>query len=113
MLFRSLAPRGLDVGWMIFLHVFFQEITEQLELPGLPDFMHRDRVRATYEAAAGVPLEHLEFFEVYAALRHAVVMTRVHERTVRFGQAVWPEDPDEVIYHRPALRRMLDGTYWG
>ena len=109
----GLAPRGLDVGWMIFLHVFFQEITEQLELPGLPDFMHRDRVRATYEAAAGVPLEHLEFFEVYAALRHAVVMTRVHERTVRFGQATWPEDPDEVIYHRPALRRMLDGTYWG
>lgn len=108
----GLAPRGLDVGWMIFLHVFFQEITEQLELPGLPGFMHRDRVRSTYEAAAGAPLTNLEFFEVYAALRHAVVMTRVHERTVRFGQAVWPEDPDEVIYHRPALRRMLDGTYW-
>ena len=108
----GLAPRALDVGWMIFIHVFFQEITTSLGLPGLPDFLHRDNVRGYYEAAAGVPLENLEFFEVYAALRHAIVMSRGHERSVGFGQAVWPDDPDEVIYHRAAMQRMLDGTYW-
>ncbi len=108
----GLAPRGLDVGWMIFLHVFFQEITEQLERPGLPDFMHRDRVRAEYEAAAGVPLEHLEFFEVYAALRFATVSLRTSARSIAYGQAVAPDDPDDLIMFRRLLEAMLDGSYW-
>jgi hypothetical protein len=40
------------------------------------------------------------------------VMARVHARRVHFGQAEWPEDQDSVIYHRPTLERMLDGSWW-
>ena len=45
-------------------------------------------------------------------MRHGVIMRRVTERAVLFGDAVRPTDPDEMIMHRATLRAMLDGTYW-
>lgn len=54
----------------------------------------------------------LEFYQVHAALRHGVILTRVHDRRVNFGEGEWPEDVDSVIYHRPTLERMLDGSWW-
>jgi hypothetical protein len=53
-----------------------------------------------------------EFYQVYAALRHGIVMTRVHDRRVHFGEGEWPEDVDSVIHHRATLERMLDGSWW-
>ncbi len=106
------GPRELDVGWMIFLHCFFQELTTMGELPGLPDFMQPADMAATYEARTGKTLKHLDWYQVYAGLRHGIVMARVHARSVHFGQAEWPDDIDSVIYHRPTLEKMLDGSWW-
>ncbi len=103
----SIAPRGVDLGWMIFLHAFFEDIAHQMNLPGLPDFMRPDEAWAFYEDRAGVSLPDRHFYEVYAALRHALVMARVHARRAHFGEAVWPEDPDEAIMHRVLLASML------
>ena len=39
-------------------------------------------------------------------------MFRIMRRSIRFGEAVMPENPDEAIMHQAHLRRMLDGVYW-
>ncbi len=103
----AVAPAELDVGWMIFMHRFFQDICEVLELPGLPGFMESDDVVATYEALSGRTLSDMGWYETYAATRHGVIMTRVTARSVHFGEAEWPEDVDAVIPHRNRLSEMI------
>lgn len=109
----AIAPREVDLSWMIFLHVFFEDICKQAALPGMPHFLRADDVAATYEAASGHRVRDLDFFLTYAALRHAIVMARIHARRVHFGEAEWPADLDDVIMHRGVLERMLAGTYEG
>lgn len=108
----AVGPREIDLGWMVFLHRFFQDLAEQMGLPGLPDFMRLDEVAATYEDITGYTPRDLEFFTIYAALRHAIVMTRIGHRSVHFGEAAPPENPDDLVYHAASLHSMLDGTYW-
>jgi aminoglycoside phosphotransferase (APT) family kinase protein len=108
----GVAPRELDVGWMIFLHRFFQDLCQDMEMEGLPDMFRRDRVAAHYAKVSGhEPLE-LDWFIVYGALRHGIGMTRATRRGVQFGDQEMPEDPDNLILHRRSLERLLDGTYW-
>ena len=104
----TIGPAELDVGWMIFLHSFFQNIAEVLGLGGMPSFMRRADVAATYEARRGVRLRDLHWYEVFAATRHAIIMSRIRDRQVRFGEAEWPDDVDEAIPHRELLRSMLE-----
>ena len=54
----------------------------------------------------------LDFYTIYAALRHAIVMCRVARRSILFGEIDMPDDPDDMIMHRATLEQMLDGTYW-
>ncbi len=103
----TIAPRGADVGWMSFLHTFFQDITEMMELPGLPTFMQLDDVVASYEAASGVTLTDMKFYEVYAALRHGIIMARTHQRRVHFGEAEPVATPDEAVMHRERLAALM------
>jgi aminoglycoside phosphotransferase (APT) family kinase protein len=108
----AFGPRELDIGWMIFMHCFFDELARQMGKPGLPDFMRPDDVAATYAARTGHAVRDLDFYQTYAALRHGIIMTRIHARRVHFGEAEWPDDIDSVIHHRPTLERMLDGRWW-
>jgi aminoglycoside phosphotransferase (APT) family kinase protein len=103
----GIGPAGIDVGWMMFLHTFFQDLAEMLELPGLPDMFSPDDVTAAYTAAGGTPIADLDFYIVYAALRHALVMARVHTRRVHFGEAEATADPDDAIMHRARLTKLL------
>ncbi|MCK0439847.1 phosphotransferase family protein [Gordonia alkaliphila] len=109
----ALGPRELDVAWMIFLHRFFQDLTEMAGMEGLTDFLTREQAAADYQAATGHELRDLDFYTLYAALIHAVVMYRIQTRAIHFGQAAAPDDPDDMIMHRRTLEAMLDGTYWG
>jgi aminoglycoside phosphotransferase (APT) family kinase protein len=106
------GPREIDLGWMVFLHRFFQDITEQMELPGMQHFMRRDDVVAIYEAASGHTVTDIDFFMLYAALRHGIIMSRITQRQVAAGQGTMPDDPDDMIMHRATLEQMMDGTYW-
>lgn len=105
------GPREIDLGWMIFLHVFFQDLTERAGMEGMPDFMRRADVVAEYERRSGYRPRDMDFYEVYAALRHAIVMARVFARSVHFDGAEWPEEREAAIYHRDVLAEMLDGTF--
>jgi len=107
----ALGTRGIDVGWMVFLHDFFQDICRVLEMEGMPGFMRREDVAATYAEFSGVAVPDMAFYEVYAALRHAIVMARVNARTVHFGDADAPATPDEAVMHRDLLRLMMAGSY--
>jgi aminoglycoside phosphotransferase (APT) family kinase protein len=108
----AVAPPEVDLGWMCYLHLFFQDLAVDLGVPGLPDMFRPVDVRAAYTAAAGHPVGDLTWHIAYAAMRHGVIMRRVTERSIFFGEAERPADIDDLIMHRATLVGMLDGTYW-
>jgi aminoglycoside phosphotransferase (APT) family kinase protein len=107
----AIAPREVDLGWVVFIHRFFQDIAEVFELPGLPDFCRPGDVVATYEELSGHTVRDLDWYVVYAALRHGIVMSQIKRRMAHFGEEQLPEDPDDYVMHRAALERLMDGTY--
>jgi aminoglycoside phosphotransferase (APT) family kinase protein len=109
----ALGPREVDIAWMIFMHRFFQNLAETYGFEGLPDFMTRDRVVELYTAGSGIEVRDLAWFEVYAALRFAIVSVRTSLRGIHYGQQEAVGDPDELIMFRPLLEQMLAGTFWG
>ncbi len=108
----TLAPPEVDLGWTIFMHRFFQDLCEDMGLPGMPDFLHRDDVVEAYVRAGGREPRDLDWFITYAAVRHGTIMVRVMGRQVFFGESEEPADREEFILHRRSLERMLDGAYW-
>ena len=58
------------------------------------------------------PRRNLEWFEVFAALRFAIVSVRTSTRGIAYGTMEKPDDPDELIMFRHLLDQMLDGSYW-
>jgi len=107
----ALGPRELDVAWFIFLHRFFQDIAQAFGLDGLPDFLRRSDVERGYQEQTGYSLRDMDFYLVYAALRHAIVMARVKRRMIHFGEDQTPTDPDDYVMHRASLEQLLAGTY--
>lgn len=103
----AVAPREVDLAWMSFLHTFFQDITEELGMPGLPDMLRLDDVAQRYTATSGVEPLDLAWFEVYAAYRHGVIMARVHDRQVHFGEAQPVVEPDDAVMHHQRLRTLI------
>jgi aminoglycoside phosphotransferase (APT) family kinase protein len=108
----ALGPPELDLGWMIFMHRFFEDLARQAGVSGLPDLLRRADVVDDYADTAGYRASDLDFYTAYAAVQHAVIMVRIHLRAVAFGQAERPADPDDMIMHRHTLAAMLEGTYW-
>lgn len=108
----ALAPREVDLGWMIYLHRFFQDLTVSSGQPGLPGFLRRDRIERRYAALTGHTPRDMDFYLLYAALRHAIVMLRVAYRQVHFKEVEAPDNPDRMILHHDSLSAMVHGTYW-
>jgi aminoglycoside phosphotransferase (APT) family kinase protein len=107
----ALGPRELDVAWFVFLHRFFQDIAQVFGLDGLPDFLRRSDVERQYQEQTGYQLRDMDFYLVYAAVRHANVMARVKRRMIHFGEDSVPADPDDYVMHRASLELLLAGTY--
>ncbi|MBD0860642.1 phosphotransferase family protein [Gordonia sp. zg691] len=104
-----IGPRELDVAWSIFAHMVFQELASMAGLPGLPDFLREDDVRAAYRRRTGVELGELRWFYVYAAVQWCCVFMRTGARRVHFGELERPDDVDGTLfYHRPLLERLLE-----
>lgn len=108
----ALATREVDLAWLIFIHRFFEEIATTMGLPGMPHFLRRDDIAGLYESMTGHTPRDLDFYTLYAALRHGIVMSQVQRRAIAFGEAETPEDVDDLIMHRATLEAMLAGTYW-
>jgi aminoglycoside phosphotransferase (APT) family kinase protein len=108
----TVGPREIDVGWFIFLHRFFEDLTSELGMAGLPDFLERDQVAAQYAACTGHEPRDLDWFITYAALRHGSIMARVLSRAVAFGEQEMPADPQDLVMHRRSIDALVAGTYW-
>jgi len=108
----AFGPPEMDLGWFIALHEFFQHVAATYGLPGLPDFLQPERVAATYERLSGHRPRDLTWYRCYAALRHAIIMFRISQRAVHFGEQAASPDPDDQITHRRLLEAMLDGSHW-
>ena len=109
----AVAPPEVDLGWMCYLHLFFQDLAVQLGAPGLPDmFRPADVAGPPTPRPPATELGDLTWHIAYAAMRHGVIMRRVTERSIFFGEARGPADIDDLIIHRATLAGMLDGTYW-
>ncbi len=107
----ALAPREVDVAWLIFIHRFFQDIGAMFGHPGLADFLRRADVEAGYRDATGHVPRDMDFYLLYAALRHAIVMARIKRRMIHFDGETVPDHPDDYVLHRACLDAMITGTY--
>ena len=104
----TLGPRELDVAWIIFAHMVFQELAGLAGLPGLPGVLREEDVRATYRELTGVELGDLRWFYVYSGVIWCVVFMRTGARRVRFGEMDKPEDVESLFYHGSLLRRLIE-----
>ncbi|UDY24336.1 phosphotransferase family protein [Nocardioides sp. Kera G14] len=104
----TVGPREMDIAWMMFAHTVFQEIAGVLELPGLPDFLSEETVRADYLEFSGVELGDLTWYRVLCAVQWACVFLRTSARQIHFGEIERPDDPEAVFHHRPLFERLLD-----
>ncbi|SPM32420.1 Predicted kinase, aminoglycoside phosphotransferase (APT) family, partial [Mycobacterium rhizamassiliense] len=103
----TLGPRELDVAWMIYAHLVFQELTSLAGLPGLPDVMREDDVRATYQKLSGVQIGDLNWFYVYSGVMWACVFMRTGARRVHFGETEKPDDVESLFYHAGLMKRLI------
>ncbi|MCG7608665.1 aminoglycoside phosphotransferase [Mycolicibacterium sp. (ex Dasyatis americana)] len=104
----TVGPRELDVSWIIFAHMVFQELAGMAGLPGLPDVMREEDVRATYRELTGAELGDLRWFYVYSGVIWCCVFMRTGARRVHFGETEKPDNVETMFYHAPLLRRLIE-----
>lgn len=103
----TLGPRELDVSWVIFAHLVFGELSGLAGLPGLPQVLREDDVRATYQQLTGAELGDLHWFYVYAGLMWAIVFMRTGTRRVHFGEMEKPDDVESLFYHAGLMKKLI------
>lgn len=102
----ALGPRETDVGWSLFLHHFFVEVAEMLEIdPGIR-FPDRAATIAHYESTAGVSLRDLEWYEAFAGYRFSAIITRTDARTIASGETQPSDNPEDTIHPLPLLKKI-------
>jgi aminoglycoside phosphotransferase (APT) family kinase protein len=106
----TVGPREFDVSWIIFAHKVFQELCGLAGLPGLPDVLREEDVRATYKNLTGVEVGDLHWFYIYSAVVWCCVFMRTGARRVHFGEMEQPDDIESLFYHKSLLEKLLEGT---
>ena len=96
----TLADPMMDLGWWLFLDRHFHE---GMPAPRMEGFPTRDEMVARYEHTSGRTARDLEFYEIFAGLRFAVVMMRLKTLFVEFE--ILPADTDMAV--NSAVTRVL------
>jgi aminoglycoside phosphotransferase (APT) family kinase protein len=104
----GVGPRELDLGWIVFAHQVFQSIAAVFELPGMPDTLREEDVRATYAAITGYDAGDLTWYQIYSGVIWGIVFMRTGARQVHFGEIEKPETPDALMHHSALLTRLLE-----
>ena len=94
-----------DLAWWLFLDRHHSEGLGAARLPGFPS---RADTVARWEEWTGLPARHVDYYEVFAAFRFAVIMVRVAQGFRAAG--VLPPDSRLETHNIPTqlLARMLD-----
>jgi aminoglycoside phosphotransferase (APT) family kinase protein len=103
----GLGPCELDIAWITYAHLVFQDIAGMLELPGMPEFLRPSDVATQYETLRGYAVRDLRFYLVYAAVQWGIVFLRTGQRQAHFGEREMPADPQELLHNRPHLESLL------
>ena len=104
----ALGAPEVDLTWMISMNAFFQQMGEANGLTGLPDFLNAQDVIAAYEGASGRPVEHFDWYYVFAVLRFGIISIRTSVRGIGYGQMEPPATRDEYISNRFLLEPYID-----
>lgn len=106
----TVGPREFDVAWIIFAHNVFQELCGLAGMPGLPDVLREDDVRAAYAKHTGVEVGDLRWFYIYSGVVWCCVFMRTGFRRVHFGEMEQPDDIETLFYHKSLLEKLLEGN---
>jgi aminoglycoside phosphotransferase (APT) family kinase protein len=98
----TLADPMMDLGWWLFLDRHFHE---GMPAPRMEGFPTRDEMVARYEHTSGRVTRDLEFYEIFAGLRFAVVMIRIATLVADFG--LMPVEAGEEMAANNAVTRVL------
>jgi aminoglycoside phosphotransferase (APT) family kinase protein len=98
----TLADPMMDLGWWLFLDRHFHE---GMPAPRMEGFPTRDEMVARYEHTSGRVGRDLEFYEIFAGLRFAVVMIRIATLVTDFG--LMPVEAGEEMASNNAVTRVL------
>jgi aminoglycoside phosphotransferase (APT) family kinase protein len=98
----TLADPMMDLAWWLFLDRHFHE---GMPAPRLEGFPTREEMVATYEHASGRTARDLEFYEIFAGLRFAVVMMRIATLVAGFG--LMPIEAAEEMSANNAVTRTI------
>ena len=104
----AVGPREMDLAWLVFAHRVFESIAGAMELPGMPDFLREEDVRATYAELTGVEVGDLGWFQLYDAVQWGIVFMRTGARQVHFGEIERADDIESIMHHRPLFEQLLD-----
>lgn len=100
----TLGPAEVDLAWWLVLERYSAEGNGQPRLPGFPD---QAEAVATYEELLGRPVRDLEYYEVWAALRFAIVLVRVIRMMTLHGVIPPGSGLDVDNFATAELRRLL------
>jgi len=78
----ALGPPELDLAWWLYFDDLFSRRFGVTRLPGLPT---RTETIAIYEAASGRTVRHMDYYDIVAALRMALVAVGAFDRQVSLG----------------------------
>jgi aminoglycoside phosphotransferase (APT) family kinase protein len=94
-----------DLAWFLFLD---RHHSEGCGVPRLPGFPPREQSIERWEAWTGRAARHLDYYEVFAAFRFAVIMIRVAQQLTAHG--LFPPDSDFETNNTVTalLARILD-----
>jgi len=96
----GLGQPDVEVAWWLFL---LRHHTEGIGMPYPSGFPTRDEVIAIYEKAAGRSVDHVDYYEVWAALRLSVLMHRAGNLMIEVG--LLPADAP-MKYSNPASQLL-------
>lgn len=95
----SLGGPVMDLGWWLFLEDF-----QSFEVPRLEGFGTREETVALWEAETGQVAHDLEWYEIFAGFRFAVVMMRITQMYVDWG--VMPDNEVDRELDNPVTRLL-------
>jgi aminoglycoside phosphotransferase (APT) family kinase protein len=78
----AMGPPELDLAWWLYFDDLFSRRFGVTRLKGLPT---REESIAIYEKASGRTLRHMDYYDIVAALRMALVAAGAFERQVALG----------------------------
>jgi aminoglycoside phosphotransferase (APT) family kinase protein len=91
----ALGPGEIDLAWFLLFDDFFSRGMGVPRLAGLPD---REQIIATYETEAGRHVGNIEYYEVLAMLRLAIITVRGCDRQIALGNI---SSHSKALTHNP------------